>query len=244
MSWSIVYEDEYLAAIDKPPGLLVAPDRWDKEILNLADWVRDQYSPEWRNVHRLDRDTSGVVLFAKSPELQSDFTALFETQSVTKIYSALDTPRSASAGRQDRYPLGCRPSPPGPHAGRGKRQTESHGLRDARNLSRRRLRAARRPSLDRPHASDPRSPRRHRRPRARRSLVRRRPTAPPVRRETAFSRRRTRSSLIARLALHARQLAFEHPVTHLPCVINAPWPADFERAVAALAATARRTTRA
>lgn len=234
MSWSIVYEDEYLAAIDKPPGLLVAPDRWDKEILNLADWVRDQHSPEWRNVHRLDRETSGVVLFAKSPELQGNFTAMFETHAVTKIYSALVRPAPRQPAGKIDIPLDADPRHPGRMrvAANGKPSRTDYetletwrngafALLDVRPFTGRthqirvHLAAIAAPVLADPWYGDGQP--------LRLSDVKRR-----------FRGAERGPALISRLALHARQLAFEHPVTHLPCEINAPWPADFERAVEAL----------
>lgn len=88
----LLYEDEWLAAVDKPSGLLVAPDRWDASRDHLVELVRQSHGESWSNVHRLDRETSGVVLFAKSAEAQRRLTELWEEQQVGKLYVAITKP--------------------------------------------------------------------------------------------------------------------------------------------------------
>src|SRR5262249_34965773 len=85
----VLFEDEWLVAFDKPSGLLVAPDRWDKERANLMQRVHERLSPEFMNVHRLDRETSGVLLCAKNLEVGRDLIAQFEQHQVKKIYWAI-----------------------------------------------------------------------------------------------------------------------------------------------------------
>src|ERR1044071_9700726 len=55
----IVFEDESIVAFDKPSGLLVAPDRWDKTRVNLMGLIHShpRFGPAVANVHRLDADT-------------------------------------------------------------------------------------------------------------------------------------------------------------------------------------------
>ena len=62
----ILYEDDVLVAFDKPSGMLVAPDRWDKQRENLMGLVHDhpRYGHGVANVHRLDADTSGLLICA------------------------------------------------------------------------------------------------------------------------------------------------------------------------------------
>ena len=62
----VIFEDETLMAFDKPSGLLVAPDRWDKARANLMGLVHARYGHGVANVHRLDAGTSGVLLCAKT----------------------------------------------------------------------------------------------------------------------------------------------------------------------------------
>ena len=59
----IVQEDENLVAINKPSGLLTIPDREGKEI-SLKQILKKKYG-EIFTVHRIDKDTSGIVVFAK-----------------------------------------------------------------------------------------------------------------------------------------------------------------------------------
>ncbi|MDP4945273.1 MAG: tRNA pseudouridine(65) synthase TruC [Alishewanella sp.] len=67
---TILYQDEYLVAVDKPSGMLVHRSFLDKEISRYAlQAVRDQIGQHVYPVHRLDRPTSGVLLFALSSEV-------------------------------------------------------------------------------------------------------------------------------------------------------------------------------
>ncbi|MGC4005529.1 MAG: RluA family pseudouridine synthase [Pirellulales bacterium] len=88
----IVYEDDHLIVFDKPAGLLIAPDRWDANLPNLVTLVRDAFGPELANAHRLDKETSGVVLFAKTTDVLRDLTRMFEDRAIEKRYWALVSP--------------------------------------------------------------------------------------------------------------------------------------------------------
>jgi RluA family pseudouridine synthase len=85
----VIYEDDNLIAFDKPSGLLTVPDRWDKERENLMDWVHRELAPNWFNVHRLDRETSGVLLCAKSKPVLDELARMFEKHEVEKDYLAI-----------------------------------------------------------------------------------------------------------------------------------------------------------
>lgn len=85
----ILFEDDVLLAFNKPSGLLIAPDRWDKERENLMDEVHRILAPDIFNAHRLDRDTSGVVLCAKIKSALDDLCLQFERGLVEKEYLAL-----------------------------------------------------------------------------------------------------------------------------------------------------------
>ena len=67
----VIFEDETLVAFDKPSGLLVAPDRWDKarEFLMALVHAHPRYGPAVANVHRLDADGLPVGVGAKSERL-------------------------------------------------------------------------------------------------------------------------------------------------------------------------------
>ena len=85
----IVYEDEAVVAFDKPSGLLVAPDRWDKTRVNLMGLVHDRLGHHVANVHRLDADTSGLILCAKTKPALDFLSGQFQSKTVRKVYHAL-----------------------------------------------------------------------------------------------------------------------------------------------------------
>lgn len=86
----LLYEDEWLVAVNKPAGLLSVPGRTlekqDSVLLRLQHQIGvDQLFP----VHRLDQDTSGVLLLAKDIATYKDLQQQFEQQEVTKVYEAV-----------------------------------------------------------------------------------------------------------------------------------------------------------
>ncbi len=90
MTLPLLFRDEHLVAINKPPGLLVhrtaLAAHEDEAALQL---LRDQLGqPVWP-VHRLDRGTSGLLLFALSAEAASRLGAMFEQGRMAKRYLAL-----------------------------------------------------------------------------------------------------------------------------------------------------------
>jgi 23S rRNA pseudouridine1911/1915/1917 synthase len=85
----ILYEDEQILLINKPSGISVTADRSGKpDILQL---LTKQLSPPepLRLVHRLDKETSGVLLIAKHKEAQSRYSRLFEKRQINKLYLAI-----------------------------------------------------------------------------------------------------------------------------------------------------------
>lgn len=86
----ILFEDDTLIAFDKPSGMLVAPDRWDKSRENLMGLVHahPRYGRGVANVHRLDADTSGVLLCAKTKPALDFLTGQFQSKTVGKKYHA------------------------------------------------------------------------------------------------------------------------------------------------------------
>jgi tRNA pseudouridine32 synthase/23S rRNA pseudouridine746 synthase len=83
----IVHEDDHLIVVDKPHGLLSVPGRGE----HLADCLLTRLQamrPEVLLCHRLDRDTSGIMVFALTKEAQRKMGRLFETKRVKKRYIA------------------------------------------------------------------------------------------------------------------------------------------------------------
>lgn len=86
----ILYQDEYLVAINKPSGLLVHKSPIDKREKRFAlQLLRDQIGQYVYPVHRLDKPTSGVLLFALSAEIAQMMSLLFRSSKVHKEYIAI-----------------------------------------------------------------------------------------------------------------------------------------------------------
>ncbi|WP_205500846.1 pseudouridine synthase [Rufibacter psychrotolerans] len=86
----IIYEDAHYVAINKPNGLLVHRTRIAEEKKEFAlQLLRDQLGYRVHAVHRLDRGTSGVLLFAKSPEATAPLVKAFEAREPQKTYYAV-----------------------------------------------------------------------------------------------------------------------------------------------------------
>ena len=87
MNLEIIFENEQFIAINKPSGLLSIPDRLGQEI-SLKDILKEKYGSIY-TVHRLDRDTSGIIVFAKNEESHKIFSQLFEGREMEKYYVGL-----------------------------------------------------------------------------------------------------------------------------------------------------------
>jgi tRNA pseudouridine65 synthase len=91
MILDIIYEDEHYVAINKPSGLLVHKTKLaKKEIAIFAlQLLRDQIQQKVFPLHRIDRPTSGILLFSKSSEAASLLSPQFQTEEMEKIYLAV-----------------------------------------------------------------------------------------------------------------------------------------------------------
>ncbi len=132
----ILYEDRSVMALDKPAGWLVVPDDWVNTRRNLSlalrsslengDWWAQSRNLRFlRVLHRLDAETSGILLCAKSPGAVAAYSRLFEGRTLRKTYLAvvMGTVPSPSWVRRD---------PIGPdERGRGRFQVDPHGGKDA-----------------------------------------------------------------------------------------------------------------
>ncbi len=83
----IVQETENWIAINKPSGMLSIPDRFSQTI-SVKTWLQTKY-PEIFVVHRIDKDTSGLILFAKNGIAHGQLSQQFEARLVKKTYLAL-----------------------------------------------------------------------------------------------------------------------------------------------------------
>lgn len=101
---SIIFEDDHLLVLNKPAGLIVNRANSVKDV-TLQDWVEVYLAndPAWEKgrvedetfrersgmIHRLDKDTSGIIIFAKLPEIMFAMMAKFKAREVQKTYLAL-----------------------------------------------------------------------------------------------------------------------------------------------------------
>ena len=89
----ILYEDEYLIVLDKPAGLLAVPLEKRGEETSIFDQIADHLRSHGKRkvfvVHRIDRDTSGIVLFAKDPRTQGSLKAQFRDRTPERVYLAV-----------------------------------------------------------------------------------------------------------------------------------------------------------
>ena len=96
----ILYEDRSVMAIDKPPGWMLVPVSWQKTNRNLQAailssikfghfWARSRNLKFLRYVHRLDAETSGILLFGKSVGAVNSMGELFESRRMEKVYLAV-----------------------------------------------------------------------------------------------------------------------------------------------------------
>ncbi|HEY0954059.1 MAG TPA: pseudouridine synthase [Roseateles sp.] len=226
MRLPLLHADEHLVAIDKPPGLLVHRTQLaageDEAALQL---LRDQLDrPVWP-VHRLDRGTSGVLLFALSAEVASLLGAMFEQGRMAKRYLALVRGWPAEDAGLIDHPLARDPELP----------SAGQPLLDAQT----RWRVLRR--LEWPFATDPRfattrvalleaEPLQGRRHQIRRHLKH---IAHPILGDATHGKGPLNRAVAAhlgrqRLWLHALELVLAHPVSGAPLRLHAPpgegWP--------------------
>ncbi|MDN3661371.1 tRNA pseudouridine(65) synthase TruC [Vibrio agarivorans] len=86
----IIYQDEYLVAVNKPAGMLVHRSWLDKhETQFVMQTLRDQIGQHVFPLHRLDRPTSGVLVFALSSEVASQVMPMFANHEMVKTYHAI-----------------------------------------------------------------------------------------------------------------------------------------------------------
>jgi len=87
-AYKLLFEDEHLILLNKAPKVLSIPDRFTPEKPNLFQMLNERYGKVFV-VHRLDRETSGVMCFAKTEEAHKHLSQQFEKRTVQKTYLAL-----------------------------------------------------------------------------------------------------------------------------------------------------------
>ncbi len=227
---AVVYEDDTVVVIDKPAGLASVPFG-DAEPVTAIDLVRDAWRARGRRVrvmplrvvHRLDKETSGLLLFAKTREAERDLQRLWSRHDIERQYVCLAHGR-VSAGRIESRLVadrgdGLRGSLPAdaPASARGKRAVTHVRMREVLSgatLCEVSLETGRTHQI-RIHLAE---------------------AGHPVVGEPVYIRdyvRRGDTPIDApRLMLHAETLGFVHPVTGRLLRLVAPPPEEFDRVVA------------
>lgn len=223
----IVFEDDVMVAFNKPTGLLIAPDRWDKSLDNLMQRVHDHQSPTTFNVHRLDKDTSGLVLCAKNTETWKRLFGWFASPKVVKRFLAITRGVPREATFEVALPVATNPQRRGrmmvSKQGKKARTTfqiletfRGYALLSATPETARQhqirvhLAAVGTPILADPYYGDGRP------------LL-----LSSIKKHFKLPREGERP-LMGRTALHAEALEFPHPVTGIATLVKAPLAHDFE----------------
>jgi tRNA pseudouridine32 synthase/23S rRNA pseudouridine746 synthase len=220
----VLYQDESLLAIDKPAGLPTLPDGYDPTAPHLRSLLEPHFGRLWI-VHRLDRDTSGVLLLARTAEAHRFLNTQFDQRQASKVYHALvvgnpewsmktvDLPLRVDVGHKHRTAVDPR---------RGKL-----AITDLRVLER--FITEWFPSAYALIKAVPKTGRTHQ---IRAHLA---ALGYPLLADALYGESQLEPhTLMPRLALHALQLNIEHPVSHTTLHIKAPYPEDFNRALAQL----------
>ena len=216
----VLYQDEYLLAVNKPAGLPTLPDGYDRTAPHMRSVLEPAFGRLWI-VHRLDRVTSGVLLLARSAEAHRALNRLFDAHQVIKVYHALIRGEPPWAGRRLDWPL--RPDGDRRHrtvidARRGRPAVTQ--IRVLERLGCAALIEAR-PETGRTHQI-----------RAHLACA-----GFPLLGDELYGPGGS-IGLVQRAALHALSIEFVHPLTSQPIAIAAPYPEDFLAALAALRSAA------
>lgn len=235
----VLYSDDDVLAVDKSPGYLAVPDRWDPDAPVVAAALRAQWGRLFI-VHRIDKDTSGLLVFARNAEAHRAMNEAFGTGAVRKVYRALvrglpawdetecDLPLTVDGDRAHRTVI---------DAHRGKRATTAFHVVEryaARGAFPGAALVEARPETGRTHQI-----------RVHLASLGHPCICDPLYGDgkplllSAFKRKWKgdpfeERPLIARSALHALSAEFEHPRSRAPLRLEAPLPKDMRAAMSQL----------
>ena len=88
VDYTVIYSDESILVANKRSGYLVAADRYDTDSPRLDVCAEKDFGPLFA-VHRIDTDASGIVVYARSQEIQAKMAEMFQKRLVEKVYHAL-----------------------------------------------------------------------------------------------------------------------------------------------------------
>lgn len=216
----IVYEDDVLIVVNKPAGLLAVPLERRAEAASVFDQVEDHFRPSGKRrplvVHRIDRDTSGLVVFAKDAAAQAALKAQFKRRQPERVYWAIvyGHPDPPSGTWRDHLVWDTRlliqkeTSPRDPQGLEAISHYRTIERFAATALVEVRLETGKRNQI--------------------RIQARLRGHTLVGERRYTYGPESLRTVRFERQALHALRLGFEHPTTGRPLVFEAPLPADMQ----------------
>ncbi len=220
----VLYEDEHLAAINKPPGMVVhpAPGQWEDTVVNALlfrwGWTDQVASHRPGIVHRLDKDTSGVLLVAKDQLTLERLSQAFKERRVRKIYLAVALGRFRSVSGRIELPIGRHPIDRKKMAVRARdgrvAVSRYEVMQEAGALSLLRLF----PETGRTHQL----------------RVHLAAIGHPILGDQVYGRNSSHyleglepfAQAFPRQALHAEQIELAHPISQAPLKVSAPYPGD------------------
>ena len=88
LDYSVIYADNDIIVLNKRSGILIAADRYNEDAPRL-DLLAQQEFGKLYAVHRIDKDTSGLIIYARTLEAQRNLSMQFEKREVSKTYHAL-----------------------------------------------------------------------------------------------------------------------------------------------------------
>ena len=208
----IIHLDKHLLVVDKPADLSVLPDGWEKDALFLVKMLEEEFGKIFI-IHRLDKVTSGVMVFARDAGSHRALNIQFENHEVEKIYHAIVEGNPKWEEKITKHPL---------------RVNVGHKHRtivDDRNgkSSETRFKVLKRYTSAALVEARPRTGRTHQ------VRVHAYSLGHPLVGDILYGAQKTET--IARPALHALSLTFTHPFTQERLTFNAGYPRDFATAL-------------
>lgn len=208
----ILHADDLLLVINKPAGLPVLPDGWEPQAPYLVKMLESVYGRIWV-VHRLDKITSGVMIFARTAEAHRALNLQFERHQAQKLYHAIVTGAPGWNEHTARHPL---------------RANVGHSHRTVVDVKRGKRAETHFNVIKREQAwalveASPQTGRTHQ------IRVHLSALGHPILGDVLYGAPPT--DVIARPALHAISLTFIHPSDGEPVTFTAPYPPDFAQAL-------------
>ena len=211
----IIHKDNDILVINKPADLPVLPDGWDKDAPYLVKMLEEEFNKAWV-VHRIDKSTSGIIIFALTAEAHRSLNIQFEKHLVEKTYHAILNGSPKWLDKITKFPL------------RANVGSKHRTVVDNRNgvRSETRFRLLKQNQLSALAEAMPMTGRTHQ------IRVHAYALGYPLLGDILYSAPET--DIISRAALHAYSLSFDHPTSNERLTFTAPYPADFQKALRSL----------